>query len=154
MIYSGTRPTELYSLKSADVHLDGQYFEITHGKNENAKRKVPIYHRTLPFYEYWINKGKKNLITTVNGKPMDGISKGDKVKQYFWTPLERCGVLYRGDRKHLLYDARHTFASMWTEKRLSEVYRRKIQGHSGKGIGEQVYTHILIEDLISECNKL
>jgi hypothetical protein len=43
---------------------------------------------------------------------------------------------------------------MWREKKLDEVFRRKIQGHSGKGIGEQVYTHIEFEKLRAELNQL
>ena len=43
---------------------------------------------------------------------------------------------------------------MWIEQRLNEAYRRKIQGHSGRGIGEQVYAHISDEQLREELNKL
>ena len=43
---------------------------------------------------------------------------------------------------------------MWKEKKLDETFRRKIQGHSGKGIGEQVYTHIDMERLKEEINQI
>lgn len=43
---------------------------------------------------------------------------------------------------------------MWREKKLDEAMRRKIQGHSGKGIGEIVYTHFEFESLKTELNKL
>ena len=49
---------------------------------------------------------------------------------------------------------RHTFTSMWAEKHLDEGMRRKIQGHSGKGIGEIVYTHLEIQTLKAELDKL
>lgn len=32
--------------------------------------------------------------------------------------------------------------------------QRKIQGHSGKGIGEMVYTHFDLEKMREELNKL
>ena len=43
---------------------------------------------------------------------------------------------------------------MWAEKKLDEAMRRKIQGHSGKGIGEIVYTHYEFEKLKEELNML
>ena len=57
-------------------------------------------------------------------------------------------------QEHRPHDTRHTFTSMWKEKKLDETFRRKIQGHSGKGIGEQVYTHIDMENLKAELNRL
>ncbi|MBR6401464.1 MAG: integrase [Firmicutes bacterium] len=56
--------------------------------------------------------------------------------------------------QHLPHDTRHTFTSMWAEKHLDEGMRRKIQGHSGKGIGEIVYTHLEIQTLKAELDKL
>ena len=56
--------------------------------------------------------------------------------------------------EHLPDDTRHTFTTMWKEKKLDEAMRRKIQGHSGKGIGEIVYTHFDIEALKAELDRL
>ncbi|MEE1357608.1 MAG: hypothetical protein UHG68_08625, partial [Clostridia bacterium] len=55
---------------------------------------------------------------------------------------------------HLPDDTRHTFTTLWKEKKLDEAMRRKIQGHSGKGIGEIVYTHFELEKLRAELNNL
>ena len=44
--------------------------------------------------------------------------------------------------------------TMWKEKKLDEAMRRKIQGHSGKGIGEIVYTHFELQCMAEELNKL
>ncbi len=69
------------------------------------------------------------------------------------------GILeYKNERgeicHHLPDDTRHTFTTIWKEKQLDESIRRKIQGHSGKGIGEEVYTHFDIQILKEELNKL
>ena len=60
----------------------------------------------------------------------------------------RChiGILqYKNEKgniaEHLPDDTRHIFTTIGKEKRLDEAMRRKIKGHSGKGIGEIVYTH-------------
>jgi integrase len=79
----------------------------------------------------------------------------------FFTPvLEEIGILYyinedtNEKRTHLPDDTRHTFTTMWRENRLDEAMRRRIQGHSGKGIGEMVYTHYDLQLLREELNKL
>lgn len=53
-----------------------------------------------------------------------------------------------------LPDCRHTFTSLWKGQKLDEAFRRKIQGHSGHGIGEKVYMLPDIEDLRDELDLL
>jgi integrase len=157
MIYSGARPGEIINLEKKEVNLEEGWFSITEGKNENAVRKVPIHHQALPFFEAYMKKKGTRLIT---GKGGDGYSNLSVFKESVWRPtLEKLGIPeYTAQdgtkRKHLPHDTRHTFASMWAERRLNEIYRRKIQGHSGDGIGEQIYTHIDISELKTEIDKL
>jgi integrase len=78
----------------------------------------------------------------------------------FWIPvLKEIGIYEYANENgetatHLPDDTRHTFTTMWKEKKLDEAFRRKIQGHSGKGIGEIVYTHLDLVKLSEELNKL
>ena len=160
LIYSGARPGELFDLEKANVHLEEEYFVVIEGKNDNAKRRVPIHYKTKPFFEHWMNKDGKYLVTKLNGSKFNF---GTSHKQYidsYWKPvLQDVGIYeYKAEdgtiQEHLPHDTRHTFTSMWKEKKLDEAFRRKIQGHSGKGIGEQVYTHIDMENLKAEINQL
>lgn len=160
MIYSGTRPSELFNVKKEDVNLADQYFKVTEGKNALAKRRVPIHEKCFPFYQNWMNKKGDYLITKNNGTPFNFQTNHGQYIDSYWKPvLEDIGIyLYKNAdgemQEHLPHDTRHTFTSMWREKKLDETFRRKIQGHSGKGIGEQVYTHIEFEKLKNELNKL
>ena len=160
LIYSGVRPSELFNAKCASVDLEGKYFSIEKGKNVNATRKVPIHDRTLPFFENWMSKGNEYLITNLSGGKFQFDTNHSSYTESFWCPvLSDIGILKYTNEKgeiaeHLPHDTRHTFTSMWTEKRLDEAMRRKIQGHSGKGIGEIVYTHFEFEKLKEELNKL
>lgn len=160
LIYCGARPGELFNVKKSDVILEDEYFIITEGKNENAKRRVPIHKRTLPFYENWMNKSGEYLITKLNGEKFDFQNAHGQYTETYWKPVLRdIGILeYTNEegeiKEHRPHDTRHTFTSMWKEKKLDETYRRKIQGHSGQGIGEQVYTHIDMENLKAELNQL
>ena len=160
MIYAGTRPSELFDLKKADVNLEEEYFIVVEGKNENAKRRVPIHKKTMPFFEHWMGKAGEYLITKLNGDKFNLQTGHRQYMDSYWIPvLKEIGIYeYKAEdgtvQEHRPHDTRHTFTSMWKEKQLDETVRRKIQGHSGKGIGEQVYTHIDMENLKAELNRL
>lgn len=160
MIYSGARPGEFLDVKKKYVNLEEGYFVITEGKNEIAKRRVPIHNRMMPFYEGWMKKNGEYLITKHNGGKFNLKTEHGQFIDSYWNPILRdIGILeYKNEegemQEHLPHDTRHTFASMWKEKKLDETFRRKIQGHSGKGVGEQVYTHIDMENLKDEINRL
>lgn len=160
LIYSGVRPGEMFNLRSELVDLDAGFFTIEKGKTVNAARKVPIHHKTRPFFEHWLRKGTKYFITNRSGGNFDFFRNHASYTDVYWTPILRdIGILsYKNEKgeiaDHLPDDTRHTFTTMWKEKRLDESMRRRIQGHSGKGIGEIVYTHYDLEKLAEELNKL
>ncbi len=160
LIYSGVRPGELFAVKKEHVNLAERSFFIEKGKNDNATRKVPIHDRTLPFFKSWMQNESEYLITQRDGKPIRFATNHAQYVESYWDPiLSDMGILtYRNDRgteqKHTPHDTRHTFTTMWKEKLLDESMRRKIQGHSGKGVGEIVYTHYEFEKLRAELNKL
>lgn len=160
LIYSGARPSELFNTKCTSVDLKERYFTIEKGKNANAVRKVPIHDKTFPFFEHWMKKGREYLITNLSGDKFQFDTNHYGYTDNYWIPiLNDIGILQYKNAKgegaeHLPHDTRHTFTSMWKEKRLDEAMRRKIQGHSGKGIGEIVYTHFELEKLREELNKL
>lgn len=161
LIYSGVRPGELFNLKKEDVDIENKIFNVKKGKNENAIRKVPIHDRILPFFENWMQKNESPyLVTQLNGKQIKFDTNHGQYVDSYWKPLllEMRILNYensKGETKeHSPDDTRHTFTTMWKEKKLDEAMRRKIQGHSGKGIGEIVYTHFEIEKLREELNCL
>lgn len=156
MIYSGARPGEFLSLKKEQVHDD--FFVILDGKNKYAARKVPIHEKVKPFYAR-LMQTEGLFLATDNGKPYDFTKQNARFKRKVWIPalLEAECLQYEIDgelHEHKPHDVRHTFTSMWTEQGLNEIYRRAIQGHTGKGVGERVYTHLTIEDLGKEMNRL
>jgi len=161
LIYSGVRPGELFAVKKEYVNLEEKSFYIEKGKNDNAIRKVPIHERVYPYFEYWMQKNDSEyLITQLNGREFRFNTNHGQYTESYWKPLLLdMGILeYKNDKgeikEHTPDDTRHTFTTIWKEKKLDEAMRRKIQGHSGKGIGEMVYTHYEFEKLREELNKL
>ena len=160
LIYSGVRPGELFALKQKNVDLKEKWFYVEKGKNDNAARKVPIHDKVYPFFEHWMQKDNEYLITQLNGREFRFQTNHGQYTDSYWTPLLMdMGILkYKNDKgeikEHTPDDTRHTFTPRWTEKKLDESMRRKIQGHSGKGIGEIVYTHLDFKILRKELNSL
>lgn len=160
LIYSGMRPGELFALPQKNVDLESKVFRIDHGKNKNAIRTVPIHPDVFPLVEKFMD-GKEYLIN-INGSHYN-LSSGDHYSfmRAKWRPtLNEIGILnykhpdtgYR--QEHRPHDARHTFTSQWKALQLDESIRRKIQGHAGKDVAEQVYTHYDPEILQKELEKL
>lgn len=160
LIYSGVRPGELFNLKSCNVNLSEKWFKVEKGKTVNAARKVPIHERVFPFFQHWMSKGNEYLVTQLNGGQILFDTNHGQFTESYWKPLLLdMGILdyinEKGERRqHTPDDTRHTFTTMWKEAKLDEAFRRKIQGHSGKGIGEVVYTHLEFEKLRTELNQL
>lgn len=153
LIYSGVRPGELLNIKTASVDIENALFKIEKGKTKNAARTVPIHSRVLPFFEEFYSSDSEFFFEK------QGFQKDHCVfAKAFGKALLSVGILnYTNDsgdvREHLPDDTRHTFTTRWIELKLDEPIRRKIQGHSGKGIGEQVYAHISIESMRDELEK-
>lgn len=143
MIYSGVRIGELRELKKENVHLDERYFYIEKSKTPAGVRNVPIAKKVLPFFQYWMDKESKCdfLITTREGRYFYDRNYRDS----YWSPL----MIEMGlNTDHRPHDTRHTCVSMLTKKGVDERLIKKIVGHAGKGITEQVYTHIEMEQLL------
>lgn len=158
LIYTGLRPGELVDLRKENVHLDERWIYIDHGKTANAVRPVPLHPLVVPFVERLMKEQGENLVTKADGS--DYSFSFEYNRQLFsrqvWEPaLRKAGVLeYEPGKNHRPHDARHTFASLWKGQKLDEAIRRKIQGHSGQGIGEQVYMLPDHDDLIAEMDQL
>jgi integrase len=55
---------------------------------------------------------------------------------------------------HTPHCTRHTCISLLTAAGVDERIVKKIVGHKGQGVTQQVYTHIEIEELLTEINKI
>lgn len=149
MIYSGIRIGELRELEKRNVHLDEKYFYVEKSKTPAGIRNVPIADKVMPFYRYWMNKAPdcKYLIHT-EGKRM---FQDRNYRDSYWLPvINQLGL----NPEHRPHDTRHTCVSLLTKAGIDERLIKKIVGHSGKGITEQVYTHIEINQLLDSINKI
>lgn len=147
MIYSGIRQGELRDLKKEDVHLEEQYFYISKSKTPAGVRNVPIGDKVLPFFRYWMNKSGEYLVATREGQHLNDRNFRDS---YFTQVLDQIGI----SGEHRPHDTRHTCISLLTVAGVDERIIKKIVGHAGKGVTENVYTHIEMKPLLEAINRI
>lgn len=146
LIYSGCRISELLDLKKENVNIKDRWFDITASKTDAGIRKVPISDKVLPFFEYWYNLNDcEYLISTPDGKHLEYRNYYDS----YWKPL-----IDQMDMEHRPHDTRHTCISLLAEAGVDDRLVKKIVGHKGQGVTQQVYTHFEIEALLEAINKI
>lgn len=147
LIYSGVRISELLNLKKEDVHLSERWFFVRRSKTDAGIRSVPIAKKVMPFFTYWMQKNDCDyLISTTDAKHMTYRNFMDS----YWKPLMKTLDM----EKHKPHDTRHTCISMMTAEKIDERFIQKIVGHKGQNVTQQVYTHLEIEELIQEIDKI
>ena len=161
LIYSGLRIGELLDLKKENVNLEERYFNVIESKTDAGIRTAPIAKKVLPFFEYWMNKNNcKYLLSTPEGKHFTYRNYYDS----YWIPLmlqlnmgryitieDKKEPVYEGHRPH---DTRHTCISLLTKAKVDERFIQKIVGHKGQNVTRNVYTHLEIQELIQEIDKI
>ena len=62
--------------------------------------------------------------------------------------------IIKGRYNHVPHETRHTFISLMTEAGVDPRIIKKIVGHRGDGLTEDVYTHISLEAMLEAVNKI
>lgn len=146
LIYSGLRISEFLDLKKSEVNLQERWFKVVESKTEAGIRTVPISKKILPFFEYWMNKNDcEYLVSTPEGKHFDYRNYYDS----YWKPL--MNIL---SFDHTPHSTRYTCISLMTAAKIDERFIQKIVGHKGQNVTRQVYTHLEIQELIQEIDKI
>ena len=147
LIYSGLRINEMLNLKKTEVNLEERYFKVLESKTEAGIRTAPIAQKILPYFEYWMNKNDcEYLISTPTGNQFDYRNYYDS----YWKPL----VKTLNMDSHRPHDTRHTCVSLLTAAKVDERFIQKIVGHKGQNVTQIVYTHLEIQELINEIDKI
>lgn len=143
-IYTGFRATELLDMKISDVHLKDRY--MVGGKKTAAgkNRAVPIHKKILPIVKEFYNENNEYLITEDNKH-----ITYNHFKDYHIIPF-----LNEKGMKHTMHDTRHTCASLLKEYGCDDLYRKLILGHHIQDLTDRVYTHVEIQRLILEMDKI
>lgn len=146
LIYSGLRISELLNLKKTEINIEKQCFQVLESKTDSGIRVVPIADKILPFFKQWLEKDSEYLICTPSNQHFDYRNFYDS----YWKPLMEMLNM----KSHKPHDTRHTCVSLLTAAKVDERFIQKIVGHKGQNVTRQVYTHLEIEELVTEINKI
>jgi integrase len=132
--YTGMRPGEILALTISDIDLENMTITVNKRirkgvintpKTKNSIRKVPILKKLKPYLKDLIQKAKKkkvfNLFTTKNNKLY---YSSDKLHKSWYALLEKCNI-----KKRVMYNTRHTFATMAIKKGIPIYQVSQILGH-------------------------
>ena len=146
LLYSGVRISEMLDVKKEDVFLDRQFFKVIDSKTKAGVRIVPIADKTRPFFEFWMNRS--NAAHLIIGTKSQHLCHNGFRSRY-WNRMMDILKL-----NHTQHDTRHTCVSMLTEAKVDERWIKKIIGHKGQDITQDIYTNVDISKLIEAINLI
>lgn len=142
LIYTGMRIGELLDLKREDLHLEDGY-AIGGSKTEAGRdRVIPFHKDILPLVKEQL--GNNNYVTsTTHGK-----MAYPTMQRHFATTMKKFNM------NHKIHDTRKTAVSIMHTAGIPMEIIRKIVGHSGKGVTEQVYLFKNPKELVDYVNTI
>ena len=149
-VLTGLRPGELLGLQTDDIKGNRIYIKravnarghITDGKNENARRMIPIGELAGSILRQTIKRNEENNLRTVwvFCSPDGSQGKQSGLRKH-WTKLKT-----ERDLPGTVYSLRHTFISLMKNV-MPEAMIKDIVGHSTSMDTFGTYGHILSGDL-------
>ena len=138
LIYTGMRINELLSIKSENVYLEEKYLVGGLKTAAGINRKIPISNKIMPFLDT-----KHKYLITISGQKVTYKVASDGTIAF----------LKSLNLTHTFHDTRHTTATLMERQNISDLHRKLILGHSSTDITDH-YTHVSIEQLIEDINKI
>jgi integrase len=147
LIYTGMRVNELLKNTHENCNLEERYIYVPKelAKNNTSVRYVPIHDKIYDFVKYFYDFNKENLIVNSNGNVV-------LYNNFVNRNLKRLNDCLKAN--HRFHDTRHTFVTLAHRYKLDDLCLKKIVGHSPSSITQKVYTHITIQDMLHEVNKI
>lgn len=138
--YMGWRPSELIGIRKSDIDLSDMTIKGGSKTEAGKDRIVPIHPDIWPLVE-------RQLAYSTSDKLFPGTYA--TYSRYYITDLRPLtGV------QHTPHDTRHTFATYAKQCRLDPMIIKRLIGHKINDVTEGVYTHVTVEQLRTEIEKL
>ena len=146
MLYTGLRISELLNLRCSDVHVEERWIDVKGTKTAAARRIVPIHDAILPIIRNRLHySDPASFLFTINGKKLNR----NRYKTAFYYEFQKVFNVERSP-----HECRHTFITRCTSCGVNQILLRKMVGHAGSGVTEQIYTHAEISEMLKEISKL
>lgn len=141
LLYSGMRADELLSLYTANIFLDDNYLIGGLKTEAGINREIPIHPAVKHLYEKYYNPNNEFLFIQPNGNKVD-------YDYYLYHYKYNFKDLHPELSGHTAHDARHTLRNELRKLNVKDIIINSIVGHSNDDVGEDIYSHVSIEEKI------
>ena len=137
LLYTGFRISEMLTLENNNVDLDQMVMKGGIKTKAGKDRLVPIHPKIKAFVQKHKEEGNRFLFS-YKGKKMSP-------SQYyvFWND-----IMKQLHTHHTPHECRHTFRSRLDSAGANKVCIDLMMGHKSKEVGERVYTHKTVQELM------
>lgn len=146
LLYSGMRADEMLSVYTANIFLDDNYLIGGLKTEAGINRQIPIHPAVKHLYEKYYNPNNEFLFIQPNGNKVD-------YDYYLYHYQHNFRNLHPEVSGHTAHDARHTLRNELRKLNVKEIIINSIIGHSNDDVGEDIYSHVSIEEKL-EAIKL
>lgn len=146
LLYSGMRADEMLSIYTDNIFLDDNYLIGGLKTEAGINRQIPIHPKVKHLYEKYYNPKNEFLFMQPNGNKMD-------YDYYLYHYQHNFKDLHPDVSNHTAHDARHTLRNELRKLNVKEIIINSIIGHSNDDVGEDIYSHVSLEEKL-EAIKL
>lgn len=147
LLYCGCRADELLSIYTANIFLDDNYFIGGLKTNAGINREIPIHPDIKPLWKKYYNPNNEFLFMQPNGNKMD-------YDYYLYHYKYNFKNLHLEVSEHTAHDARHTLRNELRKLNVKDIIINSIIGHSNDDVGEDIYSHVSIEEKIEAIKNV
>ena len=145
-IYTGCRIEELLSIYNNKIFLDKNYFVTGLKTQAGINREIPIHPEIKYIFEKYFNPKNEFLFIMPNGKR---VNYDYYLYHYKFNFIKKHEFL----NHHTAHDGRHTLRTELEKLNVKQIIINGIIGHSNENVGQDIYTHISVEEKL-EAIKL
>jgi integrase len=146
-LYTGARANELLFTYTKNIFLNDNYFIGGLKTKAGINREIPIHPDIKHLFEKYYNSENKFLFMQPNGNKAD-------YDYYFYHYKHNFKDLHPFISLHTAHHARHTLRNELRKLNVQKVIINSIIGHSNGNVGEDVYTHISVEEKLEAIKKV
>lgn len=147
-LYTGARAEEILSLYTKNIFLDKNYIIGGIKTSAGKDRIIPIHHKIKPIILKYYNK--QNEFLFMNEKQTSRKTYRSYLKNYTYSFIENHPFL----EHRTAHECRHTLLTELKKINIKDYIINAIIGHSNGNVGEDVYTHISIDELIESIENI
>lgn len=145
-LYTGARAEELLFIYTKNIFLDKNYFVAGLKTKAGINREIPIHPDIKPIFEKYYNPENEFLFMQPNGRRINY----DYYQYHYKFNFKSKHPFLEN---HTAHECRHTLRTELERLNIKKVIINAILGHSNDNVGEDIYTHISIEEKL-EAIKL